>query len=127
MGRLTGRGTKRLSVGQHGPHVDKVKFPDAPFVEMKVFLSELNRSVTITRMISSPKKITVVPEDDAVRTALMEVAEHPEIILSRREILRFILVEPAKRSEEIQALLKLEDRGGPKDSQHGAKSAFDGI
>jgi DNA repair exonuclease SbcCD ATPase subunit len=29
MGRLTGRGTKGLSVSDHGPHVDKVKFPDA--------------------------------------------------------------------------------------------------
>ena len=32
-------------------------------------------------------------------------------MLSRREILRFILVEPAKRSEEIQTLLKLDDIG----------------
>jgi energy-coupling factor transporter ATP-binding protein EcfA2 len=111
IGRLTGRGTKGLSVGQHGPHVDKIKFPDAPFVELRVFLGDLNRSVTIRRMISSPKKLTVVPEDAAVRAALEKVAEHPEITLSRREILRFILVEPTKRSEEIQALLKLEEIG----------------
>ena len=42
---------------------------------------------------------------------LSEVEEHPEITLSRRDILRFILVEPTKRSEEIQAILKLEEIG----------------
>src|SRR3984893_13889071 len=52
MGRLTGRGTKGLSVGQHGPHVDKVKFPDAAFVRLKLFLGDVNKSVTITRLVS---------------------------------------------------------------------------
>jgi DNA repair exonuclease SbcCD ATPase subunit len=111
MGRLAGRGTKGLSVGQHGPHVDKVKFPDAAFVALKVFLSTLNKSVTITRLVSAPKKPKIEPDEPAVRAALAEIAEHPEITLSRREILRFILVEPTKRSEEIQALLKLDEVG----------------
>jgi chromosome segregation ATPase len=35
---LTGRGTRGLSVSEHGPHVDKTKFPDAAFVELRVFL-----------------------------------------------------------------------------------------
>lgn len=111
MGRLAGRGTKGLSVGQHGPHVDKVKFPDAAFVTLKVFLRTLNKSVTITRLVSAPKKPKIEPDEPAVRAALAEIAEHPEITLSRREILRFILVEPTKRSEEIQALLKLDEIG----------------
>jgi hypothetical protein len=38
IGRLSGRGTKGLSVAEHGPHVDKTKFPDAAFVKLKVFL-----------------------------------------------------------------------------------------
>jgi recombinational DNA repair ATPase RecF len=111
MGRLTGRGTKGLSVGQHGPHVDKVDFPAAAFVTLKVFLTELNKSVKITRLVSAPKKPTIEPDEQAVRSVLAEIAEHPEITLSRREILRFILVEPTKRSDEIQALLKLDEIG----------------
>jgi DNA repair exonuclease SbcCD ATPase subunit len=35
IGRLTGRGTKGLSVAEHGPHVDKAKVPDAAFVELR--------------------------------------------------------------------------------------------
>ncbi len=111
IGRLTGRGTKGLSVSEHGPHVDKTKFPDAAFVELKVFLPGNGKSATITRKVSFPKKPKIVPADDDVKAALAEIADHPEITLSRREILRFILVEPTKRSEEIQTILKLDDIG----------------
>jgi hypothetical protein len=111
IGRLTGRGTKGLSVSEHGPHVDKVKFPDAAFVELKVFIPSLGKSATIIRKVSAPRKPKIVPADPDVKAALDEIADHPEITLSRREILRFILVEPAKRSEEIQTILKLEEIG----------------
>src|SRR6266478_9342362 len=55
IGRLTGRGTKGLSISEHGPHVDKTKFPDAAFVELKVFLPALKKTATITRKVSEPK------------------------------------------------------------------------
>lgn len=111
MGRLSGRGTKGLSVALHGPHVDKTKFPDAAFVELNVFLTDLKKSVKIRRIVSTPKKVTIEPDEPEIRAVVEEIAEHPEITLSRRDILRFILVEPAKRSEEIQALLKLDTLG----------------
>jgi hypothetical protein len=111
IGRLTGRGTKGLSVAEHGPHVDKVKFPDASFVQLQVFIPSLGKAATITRRVSSPKKPKIAPADADVKAALDEIADHPEITLSRREILRFILVEPTKRSEEIQTILKLEEIG----------------
>ncbi len=111
IGRLTGRGTKGLSVSEHGPHVDKTKFPDAAFVELRVFLPDLGKTVTINRKVSAPKKPKISPDDVQVKSILAEVAEHPEITLSRREILRFILVEPTKRSEEIQTILKLDEIG----------------
>jgi AAA domain len=111
IGRLTGRGTKGLSVAEHGPHVDKTKFPDAAFVRLRVFLPALCKSATITRKVSSPKKPKIEPSDEDVIATLAEIADHPEVTLSRREILRFILVEPTKRSEEIQTILKLEEIG----------------
>jgi hypothetical protein len=111
IGRLIGRGTKGLSVAEHGPHIDKVKFPGAAFVELKVFIPTLGKSATITRKVTAPNKPKIVPDDPDVKAALDEIADHPEITLARRDILRFILVEPTKRSEEIQAILKLEEIG----------------
>jgi recombinational DNA repair ATPase RecF len=130
IGRLTGRGTKNLTLAEHGPHVDKLKFPDAAFVTLRVFLTDMGKSVTITRKVSSPKKPTVIPDDDEVKAVLAEIADHPEITLSRREILRFILVEPTTRSEEIQSLLKLDELGQTRsvlftaqNKLHGANTA----
>ena len=45
IGRLAGKGTKHLSIKEHGPHVDKAKFPDAAFVTLKVFFPALNKMV----------------------------------------------------------------------------------
>lgn len=111
IGRLTGRGTKGLSVAEHGPHVDMVKFPDAAFVALKVKLTDIGKSVTITRKVKYPNKPVIEPATTEIKDILAEVADHPEITLSRREILRFILVEPTKRSEEIQSILKLDEIG----------------
>jgi DNA repair exonuclease SbcCD ATPase subunit len=122
IGRLTGRGTKGLSVSEHGPHVDKTKFPDAAFVELKMFLTEIGKSVTITRKVKDPNKPKIEPADEDVKAVLAEIADHPEITLSRREILRFILVEPTKRSEEIQTILKLDEIGETRSALNAAQN-----
>src|SRR6202047_1827553 len=83
MGRLTGRGTKGLSISEHGPHVDKTKFPDAAFVELKVFLPALGKTAPSRKKVSSPKNPKTLPADEDVKAALAEVADHPEITLSR--------------------------------------------
>lgn len=120
--RLAGRGTKGLTVSEHGPHVDKTKFPDAAFVELKVFLPDIGKSATITRKISAPKRPKIVPANADVLAAFAEIADHPEITLSRREILRFILVEPTKRSEEIQTILKLDEIGDTRSAFNTAQN-----
>jgi len=111
IGRLTGTGTKGLSLGDHGPHVDHIKFPDAAFVELDVSLLTLGKTAKLTRKVSAPKKPKVEPNDPDIVAILDEVAQHPEITLARREILKFILVEPTKRSEQIQEILKIDELG----------------
>ncbi|MCX7001985.1 MAG: chromosome segregation protein SMC, partial [bacterium] len=39
---------------------------------------------------------------------LHQVETHPEIVLSRRELIRYVLATPGKRAEEVQALLHLD-------------------
>ena len=87
-------------MAEHGPHVDKVKFPDAAFVEVKVYIPSLKKEAMIRRKVSAPRKPVITPDHPAIKAVFDTVAAHPEITLSRREILRFILVEPTARADE---------------------------
>jgi AAA domain len=84
IGRLTGRGTKGLTVAEHGPHVDKTKFPDAAFVELKVSLPALSKAATITRK-AAPKKPEIVPNDpDVLASAEARYAIYGPFQLGRK-------------------------------------------
>ena len=107
--RLSGPGSSVLSVLSHGPHVDKRNNPDTSFVELKLDIPKLSKNVKIKRFIKNPKHQVITPDDDDVKQVLAEVRDHPEITLSRREIIRFILTEATKRSKDVQTLLKLDD------------------
>lgn len=120
--RLAGTGTKGLTVREHGPHVDKTDSPDAAFVKLRVHILDLNKVATITRKFQAPTKPMIAPDDDDVKAVLAEVAEHPEITLSRRDITRFILVESSKRSAEIQTLLKLDEIGETRSTLNTARN-----
>ena len=107
--RLTGSGTKGLSVTKHGPHVDSVESPDASFVELHLYLPALDKAAIVKRSLKNPNKPEIIPNEPEVHSVLETVALHPEITLCRRDIIQFILTQPAKRSQEIQTLLKLDE------------------
>lgn len=106
--RLSGRGTAGLSVKIHGPHVDHRDEPETAKVVLKVYFPDLQKSSTIERDIKSPWEPTITPSDPQIKALVEEAAAHPELALSRREILKYVLTEPGERSKEVQALLKLD-------------------
>ena len=91
--RLAGKGTVGLTVQRHGPHVDRRDDPEVATVSLKFFMPETGRTAVLTRNMKKPKSFSLVPDDADVRALLKEVAEHPELTLSRREIIKYILVE----------------------------------
>ena len=109
--RLSGKGTGGLSVQKHGPHVDRRDDPAAAEVSLTLYFPDLDKTAVLTRNVKAAKKFSLEPEDAGVRALLEETAQHPELTLSRREIIKYILVEAGERSKEIQALLKLEAIG----------------
>ncbi len=106
--RLTGKGRGLLSVKEHGPHVNSRGKPQQAIITLDVVLCETGKKAKITRNVKSPKAPVIVPEDPDVRAAFAYAEKHPEITLSRREIIKYILAEPGVRASEIQALLQLE-------------------
>ena len=108
MSRLKGAGTVDITLADHGPHVEKRDDPGAASVTLNVFIPDLNKKASITRTIRKAKAPQITPNDPAVKTVFAELAEHGEVTLSRREIIKFILTEAAKRSRDVQTLLKLD-------------------
>ena len=108
MTRLAGRGSGSLSVKAHGPHVDTRDYPDKAFVSLKVHLTRIGETVTVVRKLKSPNKVEVTPDTPEVRAELDDVATHPELTLTRRQIAKFIITEAGNRAKDVQALLRLE-------------------
>ena len=109
--RLTGKGTSGITVQKHGPHVDLRDDPAAAEVSLTLYFPDLHKTAVMTRSVKTAGKYTLQPDDPAARAVLDEVARHPELTLSRREIIKYILVEAGERSKQIQTLLKLEEIG----------------
>lgn len=107
--RLSGAGTGGITVKDHGPHVDSRNNPEKASVTLKVTIPSIGKSATIYRSVKNANKPTITPADADIKRALDHVALHPEFVLSRRELIRYVLSEPGKRSQEVQALLRLDE------------------
>ena len=106
--RLSGEGRGDISLKQYGPHVDKRNDPDKARVTVKVTIPSLSKTVTVERRLKNPGVAHVMPSDAATLKVLQQVKSHPEFVLSRRELIRYVLATPGKRAEEVQALLHLD-------------------
>lgn len=106
--RLTGEGTGGLTLKEHGPHVDARATPKAAVVRLSVHIAALNRAATIERNLAAPNAPKISPNIPEVADVFSRIASHAEAVLSRREIIKYVLAEPGRRSKEVQALLKLE-------------------
>lgn len=108
--RLSGAGTGGLSVKAHGPHVDYRNKPEHAVVSLEVTIPALGgKKATVTRTVKAAATPKIEPPDPDVLEAFESVEQHPEFVLSRRELIRYVLSEPGARSKEVQALLRLED------------------
>lgn len=106
--RLSGQGSAGLSVKAHAPHVDQHGHPDKANVTLTVDIPALGKSVTIYRSVKNPRKVEITPDSADVRGVVDELQTHSEFALSRREIIKYIITPPGKRSEDVQTLLRLD-------------------
>ncbi|MET0637837.1 MAG: ATP-binding protein [Chitinophagaceae bacterium] len=107
--RLSGAGTGNVSVRDHGPHVDFRANPEKATVSIKFKVLATGNTATLTRTVKNITKPTLIPETEETKAAVGHMLQHPEFVLSRRELIKYILAEPGKRSQEVQALLRLEE------------------
>src|SRR3546814_4526751 len=87
-----------LSVKQHGPHVDFRNKPEQSMVTLDVSIPSLNgKKVTIHRVVKTAANPVITPADPDVIAALEAVQLHPEFVLSRRELIRYVIDRKSTR------------------------------
>jgi ABC-type multidrug transport system ATPase subunit len=106
--RLSGAGTGGVTLQKHGPHVHKRDNPAAAVVELTVKDVVTGETAVIRRSIKDPNDFTLTPDPVTIRASIAEAQAHPELTLSRREIIKYVLSQPGARAQEVQALLKLD-------------------
>jgi hypothetical protein len=106
--RLAGKGSGGVTVLRHGPHVHRRDDPALAVIDLTVYDTSSGKSAVLTRNVKSAKTFTLAPDDVDVRRAIESAHDHPELTLSRREVIKYILVEPGSRAQEVQAVLKLD-------------------
>lgn len=105
--RLAGDGTGGVTLLRHGPHVHRRDDPAAAKVALTVKDTDSGEVATITRSVKTAGTFTLAPDSAAMRKSLQQAMDHPELTLSRRELIKFIIAKPGQRAAEVQALLKL--------------------
>ena len=106
--RLSGSGTYGISVKSHAPHVDHRNNPENSKVKLSVRLVDSGDIFEISRCVKNPYQVEISPEKPEFRGVVETLGAHPEFALSRREIVKYIITPPGKRSEDVQTLLRLD-------------------
>ena len=119
--RLSGEGMNEIPLAKYGPHIDALETPELASVELKAFLTGLEIEATITRDFKNLSRPKYEPNTAAVKEEFEKIAAHPEIALSRRQIMRFIIATAKKRSDQIEELLQLKK---VKNARAALKTAF---
>ncbi len=105
--RLSGTGTGQLTLAKHGPHVHQRNNPKAAIVALTIRDVASGQTAVLTRAINSPQTFKLQPDTPEMREAIAEAQAHPELTLSRREIIKYVVSKPTERAQGVQALLKL--------------------
>lgn len=106
--RLSGAGTSGISVAKHAPHVHQRDNPAAAKVILTFTHLASGQVGVLTRSVKTAGQFTLEPDTPELTAAVAWAAEHPELVLSRREVIKYVSAEPGKRAQEVQALLKLD-------------------
>lgn len=110
--RLAGDGTGGVTLLRHAPHVHRRDDPAAANVCLEVRDTESGEVAAITRSVKTAGTFTLEPDTPAMRKALQHAMDHPELTLSRRDLIKYIVAKPGERATEVQALLKLNQLEG---------------
>lgn len=116
--RLVGEGTAGITLLRHGPHIDHDA--ESAVVTATVQLEGLLEPIEITRCMARPDNLECPDEARALLANTNDLMRRGGVVLTRRDILRYVAAEGGKRADEIQELLHLKDVDDVRSSLHRA-------
>ena len=124
--RLSGEGMGNVSVKDHAPHVDSRDNPEKARITITFKIPSLNnKEVVLERTVKNASSPKITPSSPEILAILAQFDGHPEFVLSRREIIRYVISKPGNRSEEVQALLRLDQVGELRSNLKTISNAYD--
>ena len=105
--RLEGQGTADISLNRHGPHIHHGR--EAALVTAAVKLPGVKQVVRITRHMAAPGILEYPPEAEAALAGVSSIVERGGVVLTRRDILRYITARAGDRAKQVQELLNLDE------------------
>ena len=121
--RLKGIATGNVTTEKHGPHIGC----SSNEAEVSAEIQSVNlKTFTVTRCMDNKDNVDI--SDDTCRddfVAMTTNAKSGAHFLSRRELLRYVLVTPGDRSKQIQTLLNITDLKATRDALLKLKKQID--
>ena len=102
-----GEGTSGITLQRHGPHIDHG--PETAFVTATVQLEGMPQPIELSRCIAQSDQLVCPDEAKAPLARTRDLMRRGGVILTRRDILRYVAAEAGKRADEIEELLHLKD------------------
>ena len=105
--RMTGKGTKGITLKKHGPHVD-YSAEDSE-VSAVIKIHDMEEPIELKRSLDKPNNLIC---DENLKNRLkpiLEMASRGQHVLTRREILNYVNADASTRGKQIQTLLKIID------------------
>jgi energy-coupling factor transporter ATP-binding protein EcfA2/uncharacterized protein YbaR (Trm112 family) len=106
IGRLTGEGSEGIALREVGPHLETA--PNDCWVAGTFSLPGSTRTIQVKRRFSRPSRLEIEEESRELIQPSLDLAERGQHLLTRRELLRYIIARAQTRARRVGALLKLE-------------------
>lgn len=104
--RLTGRGTRGISLSSHGKHIDCDDIDNA-WVEGTFQIPESDELIVLKRCLKTPSILEYDENFKELIESIITIAQRGQHVLTRKDILRYVASEASTRAREIQELLNI--------------------
>ena len=102
-----GEGTSGITLTRHGPHIDQE--PESAIVTATVQLEGIAQPIQLSRCMSQPDQLVCPDEAKTSLAKTRDLMRRGGVVLTRRDILRYVAAEAGKRANEVEELLNLKD------------------